>query len=189
MGDEFFLVGVLELDVQQPARRALESGGLTAKRILEEIRAPSDELANETGWLTYSPACYLLFGRAQGFAAVLGDGPMTAEHLLLALLWDPQSRSSQLLWRLGIDRGGVLARLGDLGLAIPSATLPPQREIEWGERVWFDRDKVNGVLDHVRLHLSRETNWGFNYEDDRAWVHAEASVELQALVDAALADN
>jgi hypothetical protein len=37
----------------------------------------------------FSPACYLVLGRAQGFAAALGDGPMTVEHLLLALVWDP----------------------------------------------------------------------------------------------------
>jgi hypothetical protein len=187
MGDEFFLVGALQLDAQQPARRALESEGLNAKRLLGEIRASGDDSAAAPDWLTYSPACYLLLGRAQGFAAVLGEGPMTPEHVLLAVLWDPGSTSSHLLWRLGVDRGRVLERLRDLGVAVPSTALPPQREIEWGEQVWFDRDKVNSVLDHVRLHFPPDTRWGFNYENDRAWVRAEASVELRALVEGALA--
>jgi len=186
LGDEFFLLGELELDAEQPARRALELEGLTAELVLEKIRARGDEAADQPDGLTYSPACYLLLGRAQGFAAALGEGPMTPEHVLLALLWDPVSTSSQLLWRLGVDRGRVLGRLGDLGVAVPSAALPAQREIEWGETVWFDRDKVSRVLDHVRLHLSPDTAWGFNYENDRAWVRAEATVELRALGDSAL---
>ncbi len=137
LGDEFFLLGELELDAEQPARRALELEGLTAELVLEKIRARGDEAADQPDGLTYSPACYLLLGRAQGFAAALGEGPMTPEHVLLALLWDPVSTSSQLLWRLGVDRGRVLGRLGDLGVAVPSAALPAQREIEWGETVWL----------------------------------------------------
>jgi hypothetical protein len=70
-------------------------------------------------------------------------------------------------------------------VAVPSAPLPPQREIDWGPKVWFDRGAVKTV--HVRLHLSPETKWGFNYQDDRAWVAAEARVEVQALVTDALA--
>ena len=54
---------------------------------------------------------------------------------------------------------------------------------------WFDRGDVTTVLDHVRLHLSPETTWGFNYQDDRAWVAAEASVDLHALVTDALAEK
>ncbi|MDQ6806089.1 MAG: Clp protease N-terminal domain-containing protein [Actinomycetota bacterium] len=186
MGDELFLLAMLELDAGQPARQGLELEDLTANRLLEEIRARSDGSAERPDGLTFSPACYTVQGRAQGFAAALGDGAMTPEHVLLALLWDPQSTSSQLLWRLGVERIRVLDHLRDLGVAVPSAVLPPQREIEWGEQVWFDRDEVRRVLDHVRLHLSPDTRWGFNYGDDRAWVRAEASVDLTALVDGAL---
>jgi hypothetical protein len=31
------------------------------------------------------------------------------------------------------------------------------------------------------------TTWGFNYEGERAWARAESSVDLEALVRAALA--
>jgi len=37
LGDEFFLLGELELDAEQPARRALELEGLTAELVLEKI--------------------------------------------------------------------------------------------------------------------------------------------------------
>ena len=67
-------------------------------------------------------------------------------------------------------------RLREAGVPVPSAPLPPQREIDYGERVWFDRDKVDVVVDYVRLHLSPTTAWDFNYEDEQAWVIAESSV-------------
>ena len=167
-------------------RVAREAEGVTRERLFDRIRASGDEPAEKPRGVTYSPATYTIEGRAEGFAAVLGDGPITPEHVLLALLWDPVSMSSHSLWKLGVARERVLDRLREAGVRVPSAPLPPQREIDWGERVWFDRDKVTVVLDQVRLHLSPETSWGFNYEDDRAWVRAESSVDLQALVDRAL---
>jgi hypothetical protein len=187
MGDDLLLLALLELDPDQPARRALEAEGVTRERVLDRIRAMGDESAEKPRGVTYSPATYTIQGRAEGFAAVLGDGPIMPEHVLLALLWDPVSMSSHSLWKLGVARERVLDRLREAGVRVPSAPLPPQREVDWGERVWFDRDKVTVVLDQVRLHLSPETSWGFNYEDDRAWVRAESSVDLQALVDRALA--
>lgn len=187
MGDDLLLVALLELDPDQPARRALEAEGVTQERVLDRIRAVGDGSAEKPRGVTYSPATYTIQGRAEGFAAALGEGPITPEHVLLALLWDPVSMSSRSLWKLGVAREGVLDRLREAGVQMPSARLPAQREIDWGERVWFDRDKVRAVLDHVRLHLSPETSWGFNYEDARAWVIAESSVDLQALVHRALA--
>ena len=188
MGDALLLLALLELDCAQPARRALEAEGVTHDRVLEYIRASGDTSAERPGFVTYSPSAYTMQGRAEGFAAALGDGAITPEHVLLALLWDPVSASSQALWKLGASRERVLDRLRDDDVALPQASLPAQREIDWGERVWFDRDKVNTVLERVRLHVSPETTWAFNYEDDRAWVIAESRVDLQTLVDSALAE-
>lgn len=188
MGDAFLLLALLELDSAQPARRALEAEGVTRDRVLEWIGVSGDRSDDQPSGVTYSPAAYAIQGRAEAFAAALGDGAITPEHVLLALLWDPVSGSSQALWELGALRERVLDRLRDDGVALPQASLPAQREIDWGERVWFDREKVSTVLKRVRLHVSPETTWGFNYEDDRAWVIAESRVDLQALVDSALAE-
>lgn len=187
MGDDLLLLALLELDADELARRALESEGITHERLLDHMRVSGDEPPDEQRGVTYSPATYTMQGRAEGFAATLGDGPIRPEHVLIALLWDPVSTSSQSLWKLGVSRDDVIGHLREFGVPVPSTPLPPQREIDWCERVWFSREQVKVVLDHVRLHLSPETTWGFNYEDDRAWVIAESSVELQALVDRALA--
>jgi hypothetical protein len=185
--DDLFLLALTELDEAQPARRALAAEGIDAGRLLGEIRVEGDRPPDQPQGLFYSPAYYTMHGRAEGFAAVLGDGSITPEHVLLAVLWDPTSHSSHLLWRLGVNRERIVERLRDLGLPVPPAPLPPQREIEWGERVWFDRADVSRVLHHLRLHIPPDTRWGFNYEGERAWARAESSVDLDALVKAALA--
>lgn len=184
--DDLLLLAMTELDETQPARRALEAEGVDAERLLAAIRVGGDGAPETPTGLRYSPAYYSVQGRAQGFAAALGDGRITAEHVLLAVLWDPVSHSSQLLWRLGLSRERLVEQLHELAVPVPSAPLPPQSEIEWGERVWFERRDVGRVLDHVRLHIHPATRWGFNYAGERAWVHAEASVDLDALVTQAL---
>ncbi len=63
----------------------------------------------------------------------------------------------------------VLARARDLGA------------------MWFDRRHVGQVLEQLRLHVPPGSPWGFNYEDDRGWAWAEASVDLEGHVRAALA--
>jgi hypothetical protein len=60
-----------------------------------------------------------------------------------------------------------------------------QREIELGERVWFELSDVGKVLQGLGRRIHPGTHWGFNYEGDRAWVWAEAHVDLKALVDEA----
>jgi hypothetical protein len=75
------------------------------------------------------------------------------------------------------------------GVRVPSAPLPEQREIEFGERVWIDREQVQAVVSYVGRHLPPDAVWGFNFEGDRAWVNAESHVNLQTLIDEALADS
>jgi hypothetical protein len=68
---------------------------------------------NRTGWR--SPAFNAMLGRAQAFAATLGDGTITHEHVLLALIWDPTDQASQRIWRLGVSRERLVERLAEEG--------------------------------------------------------------------------
>lgn len=187
--DDLFLVALTELDEADLARRALAAEGIDRDRLLQEIRTAGDRPVDPPAGLTYAPAYYSMQGLAQGFAAALGDGKIRSEDVLLAAIWDPMSHSSHILWRLGIKREEVAERLRELGARVPAAPLPLQETIEYGERVWFARRHVGQVLEHLRLHLPPGTVWGFNYEDDRAWADAEASVDMQRLVGAALSDS
>jgi hypothetical protein len=56
-----------------------------------------------------------------------------------------------------------------------------------GERIWIDRDDLQHVIAELPMSLPPDAYFGFNYEDDRAWLVAEASVDLRSLVDGILA--
>jgi len=185
-GDDLFLLALLELPQNVPARSALEAEGLTADRVLAEVRTGGDKPSDAFEGLAFPPAFNALLGRAQAFAATLGEGQITPEQVLLALIWDPATSSSQLLWRLGVSRERIVDRLAGNGVAVPGTPIPEQREIEMGERVWFDRKDVSTVIQSLGRRIAPGTRWGFNYEDDRARVWAEAHVDVQALVDEAL---
>jgi hypothetical protein len=43
-----------------------------------------------------------------------------------------------------------------------------------GERIWIDREEVQRVISEPPERLSPEAHFGFNHEDDKAWVVAEA---------------
>jgi hypothetical protein len=183
--DDLFLLALGELDESSPARRALVGARVDFDEMRAQIRTSGDAV-RDGDELVFPPSFYAMKGRAEAFAATLGDGTITAEHVLLALVWDPEGTASGLLWKLGVSSEQVVERLGELGVAVPTASLPPRYELEWGERVWFDREHLRRVLDYVPLHLPPGAHWGFNYEDERAWACAEAGVDLHALVQAAL---
>jgi hypothetical protein len=184
--DELFLLALLELPEGAPARSALEAERVTSARALAEVRTAGDKASNASEGLVFPPAYNSLLGRAQAFAATLGDGMITPEHALLALIWDPSSGSSQVLWRLGIERERIVERLASQGVPTPRASIPDQREVEMGKQVWFDRSEVSTVLQTIGRRIEPGTRWGFNYESERAWVWAEAHVDLRSLVDEAL---
>jgi hypothetical protein len=184
-GDDLFLLALLELPEDVPARSALEAEGVTGDRALAEVRTGGDRASDSFQGLLFPPAFNALLGRAQAFAATLGDGAITPEHVLLGLIWDPTSGSSQLLWRLGAQRERIVERLAREGIPTPEAPIPKQREIEMGERVWFDRSDVATILQSLGRRIHPGTQWGFNYEGDRAWVWADAHVDLKTLVDEA----
>jgi hypothetical protein len=119
-GDDLFLLALSELPGDPPARRALEAEGLDSSRISEEVRTRGDAQADWDGKLHFAPALYLVMGRAEAFAAALGNGTITPEHVLMELLWDPMTFSSQLLWRTGITRQRILDSLHGMGVRVPS---------------------------------------------------------------------
>ena len=187
VGNDLFLLAVAGLDGSPPARRALELEGAGADRLRTGVLV-SGEAAPGPGALIFPPACYALSGRAQGLAAALGDGTITPEHVLLALLWDPMGLSAGLLRRLGVSRAGVVARLASLGVPVPAAPVPVDDVVEMGERVWFERAQLRSVLHALGQRLGG-VRWAWNIDGDRAWAQAEVGVDVAAAVETALAGD
>lgn len=175
-GDDLFLLAILDLLDNVVAQRVLETEDVTAHRVLAEIRSPEDAPSDSPRGIRFPPAYDEMLGRAPGFTAALGDGTITAEQVLLFLIWDPTSLPAQALWRLGIRRVRLVCRLREMGVPVPSADVPEQRESEVGERVWLGRDETDRVLEHLREHIPSHVWWGFNDEDDQARVCGETRV-------------
>jgi hypothetical protein len=104
-------------------------------------------------------------------------------------VWDPMTFSSRLVSRMGASRQRIIDRLQEMGVPVPKAPLPAQREIEHGERVWIEREQAQTVVAYVARHIPPDTVWGFNYEGQRAWISAESHVDLQHLVEEGLASS
>jgi catechol 2,3-dioxygenase-like lactoylglutathione lyase family enzyme len=186
LGDDLFLLALTQLPAGTPAREVLEAEGVTADIVLARIRTRGDGGRSAKFGMTYAPACYLMHGRADAFAAALGDGTITPEHVLLAMIWDGGGTASQMLWHLGARREALVEGLRARGVPVPATPVPAQREVDLGERVWFDRDQVQTVIDKLRATVPPGTQWGFNYDGDRAFAFTESSVDLAALVAEAL---
>jgi hypothetical protein len=185
--DDLFLLAVAELAEGTTSREVLESVGINAERLATEISSIAQPMPAESNGLLFPPAFNSMAGRAEAFAASLGHGPISPEHVLMALIWDPSSQASQLLWRLGVSREDIIDRLRSRGVVVPHTSIPPQVEVEMGERIWIDRDDVQHLIAELPKRLPPDAHFGFNYEDDRAWVVAEASIDLRSLVDSILA--
>jgi hypothetical protein len=89
--DDLFLVALTCLDEGRPVRRALAAERIDARRLLALIKVGGDAPVDPPAALTFAPAYYTLEGRAQGFAAALGDGEITPEHVLLASCGTPEA--------------------------------------------------------------------------------------------------
>lgn len=185
LSDDLFLFALARLDPAEPARRALTAEGVDAERVLPELRTGGDDPADGVGDFRFAPVHYEMLGRAQGFAAALGDGRVLPEHVLLAAIWDPMSPSSHLVRRLGAERERIVARLQEMGVPVPATAPPVERPVEFGDPVEFRQEDTSKVLAHVRRSLPAGTEWTFGGEGDRGWVRAEAHVDVEPLVRAA----
>jgi hypothetical protein len=123
-----------------------------------------------------------LLGFAKGLAVGRGESQST-DHLLAALLWDPDLSSE--LTAAGIDRAEVAAALARRGGPEIDVQPDPERRPQ-GETVYFPRSKTPEVLQALSARCPRGS-WGFNYEGGyRAWVSGDADLPLREIVEEVL---
>jgi hypothetical protein len=103
----------------------LSAVGATTERLLPEIETPGYTAGRPVDGVTSSPAYYTFSAVAQGFAATLGDGTLTAEHVVLATLWAHNSHSLAVLEALDVTRESIVDQLRSLGVCRSSRSAPP----------------------------------------------------------------
>lgn len=191
MGPEHTLLGILRGDPEDVARRALEQGGVDAAMVEGWITRMDTAKETQTSGVTPNPRWQTIYGRAEGMAAGLGAEEVGSVHFLLAVLWDRQR------WWLtetpGVTREAIVAALVELGATLPPARLPElDRKLNMTQYVEFPRDATSAVLGLLtqRHPPANGPRFAFNYKDDDvAWVRAEDGIDLQGIVDEALAQG
>lgn len=144
---------------------------------------------NEKSGVTPNPRWQTIHGRAEGISAGLGAEETGTVHFLLAALWD--NRRWGLTEAPGVTREAIVAALAELGATLPPAPLPElDRKLNMTQYVEFPRSAASQVLNLLaeRHPPGAGPTFGFNYKDDEiAWVRAEDGIDLQGIVDEALA--
>jgi catechol 2,3-dioxygenase-like lactoylglutathione lyase family enzyme len=64
LGDDLFLLALTRLDESAPARQVLEAEGVTADVVLADVRTGGDGGTSPRHGMTYAPAYYSMYGRA-----------------------------------------------------------------------------------------------------------------------------
>jgi ATP-dependent Clp protease ATP-binding subunit ClpA len=116
IGPEHLLLGLLG-DDHGTALRALQSAGIeltAARAALLASGAETPGGANAPGRVRVSAEARAALEDSLREAMRLGDSHLGVEHLLLALLRDPASRSAELLADLGVPPGQVTRRVHEL---------------------------------------------------------------------------
>lgn len=190
VGPEHGLLAILRGDPTDLARLALEDVGMDTdrveRRLKRMIEADPRRAPERSSGISGNPAWYRVAGRAEGLAA-FGTGTVRPIDLLLALVWGR--------WRFpetpAISREAVVEALARRGVVIPPAPLPAlDPEPRFTQHAEFPSDKLDRVLallDQRHAPGSGPT-YGFNHDGaGRAWVNAEDGIDLQGIVDAAVA--
>jgi len=194
MGPEHTLLGILRGDPDDTARRALEQAGVDAAMVEGWIARmdTNKEKDPEKSGVKPNPRWQTIEGRAEGIAVALGAEKAETVHFLLATLWD--NRRWSLTETPGVTREAIVAALAEMGATLPAAPLPElERKLDMTQYVEFPRSATDRVL---KLLVERHPpgphgpSFGFNYKDDEtAWVRAEDGIDVQGIVDEALAQG
>ena len=191
MGPEHTLLGILRGDPEDVARRALEQTGVDAAMVEGWITRMDTGSGEETSGVKPNPRWYTIEGRAEGMAAALGAAEAGTVHFLLALLWD--QRRWSLTEEPGLTREAIVSALAELGATLPAGPMPElERKLDFTQYVEFPRARTSAVLDLLaeRHPPGSGPTYGFNYKDDEtAWVRAEEGIDLQRIVDEAVASD
>lgn len=131
-----------------------------------------------------SPRCRELLGRAEGLAG--GPGQVRSHHGLIAFLWCRDGLAVLELESWGATEAAVVQALAEVGVPLPTVPRPAPDRTPWGEPVFVPLDRYRDVVRALKKDLDAGT-WGCNSHDGRAWVHAHAHIDLQAIVDRVLA--
>jgi len=181
-GPAFLVLAILRRE-DSTASCILRDLGLDAAQIETQLAAVGDKADGGESSITFPPIMYRLAGRAEAFAATLGDGRITPEHTLLALMWDDDRELPSVDDR--DIRPDVLERLVAAGHQVPRSR-PPAQSPAWTQRVVLDDpNDATACMRHL-IHLDLE-GWGWNVnQHGTRWFVAQHDIDLLAIIEQAI---
>ncbi len=184
-GPVHIILALLDEDHPSVAQEVLQANGIRRERIEESAHRQYRHTDGGARGTTAGPLWHETAGRAQGFAATLRTGADDAEHVLLALLWQPEHRwFADVLASAGASREAVVAALAARGVALPHPPPPPLPPPKT-QAAAFPKERVND-LNWALRRSAPELNWGIGRdpEDENvSVVLAAADVDLASVLD------
>lgn len=114
MGTEHLLMGVMSIDMSTGAKM-LRVAGVTIDDVEKSLNKVAVEVpGSDMAMMSLSEAVILTLRMAQNFVKENGLSVIGTEHILYALLNQPNSRASLILAGLGVDTEKVLDEIEDL---------------------------------------------------------------------------
>lgn len=114
MGTEHLLMGVMSIDMSTGAKM-LRAAGVTIDDVEKSLNKVAVEVpGSDMAMMSLSEAVILTLRMAQNFVKENGLSVIGTEHILYALLNQPNSRASLILAGLGVDTEKVLDEIEDL---------------------------------------------------------------------------
>jgi Cysteine-rich CPCC/Clp amino terminal domain, pathogenicity island component len=193
IGPDHFLLALLRQADQSRAAEVLRSCGLTHKQFVAELArlvtaaAAKDKESRDRTSPQLNPAAYRMMGRADGIAAGLGKDQVSPEHVVIAILWDPDTLTGTILDGLDVERDDIVERLAAAGIPVPARPLPRPARWRWGEEMDVPIGHLTALTAELPGLLPPGTPFGFNHDGrERGWIIAGEGVDLPMYVAFAL---
>ena len=185
LGPEEIILAIVHPDAPDSvAARVLKSCGLdreTLERLTDHKRA-SAELEDGP---QPNPAAQHLCHMAEGIAAGRGDATVTADHVLMAFIWDP-GHSGWQLSSLGSSREQIRDRLAEHGIVFEQPELPQADPRRWGQRVELSLEELGIVMHELHQVLPQGASFVWNRNQDSGFVAVSEGLDPEHYVRVAL---
>jgi hypothetical protein len=188
VGPDAILLAILHPDAGDTiAAQVLRENGLDRERFerrLDRVRSPSDRPDGPQ----LNPGAYQLTAMAEGIAAALGAETITAEHVLLAAIWDPSFYRGDLMAE-SPSREQLRLALAAHGFALPQAQLPPRNPRRLGPPFFLPKAEMERAVRQLRHVLPEGASFGCNHTPgtNEAYIRVDEGLDAERYVLLALA--
>jgi hypothetical protein len=183
-GPEHLLLALVAPTETTLAARALRECRARYDALLEVALRDRPKRTAQRSWRTQPPVMYAIGGRADGLAAALGAKRVEPEHLLLALLREPDGYLLTLLKQVGASPDAVQRRLARLGAAVPPRRPPREDDTRYGETITLriGENDAWALASLVHSQLSEGAPFDFNFNTTSVWFTSGEGIELGPIV-------